>query len=93
VTRRLVAALWLFVGVAVWNGVFDLYVSRGAREYLQLQAEAELGRSPQPSMTEVMDRAKRYGVTAASIWAGAIVACGWLTIAVLGRPAVPEAGR
>jgi hypothetical protein len=68
------------VGLAVWNGVFDLYVSRGAREYLQLQAESELGRAPQPSMTEVMTRAKRYGVIAASLWSATIVGCGWLTI-------------
>jgi hypothetical protein len=84
VTRRVVVLLWLAVGLAVWNGIFDLYVSRGAREYLQLQAESELGRAPQPSMVEVMNRAKRYGVVAASLWAAAIVACGWITL-VVGR--------
>ncbi len=31
--RPRAGALWLVVGVAVWNGFFDLYVSRGAREY------------------------------------------------------------
>ena len=79
VTPRVLAALWLILGIALWNGVFDLYIRAGRREYLQLQAESELGLGPEPSMAVVMDRAKRYGVTAASIWAGAIVACGWLT--------------
>jgi len=68
--------------MAVWSGFFDLYVSRGAREYLQRQAEFELGRESQPSMSDVMDRAKRDGAIAATIWAGAIVAAGWTTLAI-----------
>jgi len=78
--RRLLAWLWLVVGAAVWLGFFDLYVSRGAREYGQLQAEYELHRtSTEPAMNTVMDRAKHDGVVAASVWAGIIVACGWAT--------------
>ena len=38
--RALAAVLWLVLGVAVWNGFFDLYVSRGAREYGQLRVGA-----------------------------------------------------
>ena len=72
--------LWLVVGIALWNGIFDLYVSRGAREYLQLRAEADLGIVPPPSMPEVMARAERMGLIAATLWAGAIVAGGWITI-------------
>ena len=79
-TRRTLAALWLVAGLALWNGIFDLYVSRGAREYLQLRAESELGLVPQPSMAVVMARAERMGLIAATLWAGAVVACGWITI-------------
>jgi hypothetical protein len=85
VTRRTIAALWLVVGIAVWNGIFDLYVSRGAREYLQLQAQSELGIVPEPSMAVVMGRAERMGLIAATLWAGAIVAGGWITIALVAR--------
>lgn len=84
---RAVAILWLVVGALLWNGVFDLYVSRGVREYLQLRAEADHAARPEPSMADVMSRATRMGAVAASLWAGAIVACGWLTIAVTGRSA------
>jgi hypothetical protein len=83
VTRRTIAVLWLIVGIALWNGIFDLYVSRGAREYLQLRAEAELGLVPQPSMAEVMARAERMGLIAATLWSVAIVAGGWLTIRLI----------
>jgi hypothetical protein len=85
VRRTTLAALWLAVGVAVWNGFFDVYVSRGAHEYLQAQAEFELGQRPEPSMAEVMSRAKHAGVVAASAWAALIVACGWTTMAVTAR--------
>jgi hypothetical protein len=85
VTTRAVALLWLALGAAVWNGFFDLYVSRGAREYGQLRVEHELGRGPDPDMTAVMARARRDGLQAASIWAGLIVACGWGSIWVVRR--------
>ena len=78
---RVIAALWLIGGVLLWNTLFDLYISRGAREYLDRQAEFELDREPRPSMTEVMDRARREGLLTASLWAGAVVAGGWLTLA------------
>jgi hypothetical protein len=85
VTRRTIAALWLIIGIALWNGIFDLYVSRGAREYLQLQAESELGRVPQPSMAVVMARAERMGLIAATSWTAPIVAFGWITIRLLSK--------
>ena len=84
-TRRTIAILWLVVGVALWNGIFDLYVSRGAREYLQLRAESELGLVPQPSMGAVMARAERMGLIAATLWACAVVGAGWLTVVLVSR--------
>ena len=86
-STRAVALLWLVLGAAVWNGFFDLYVSRGAREYGQLRVEHELGRAPDPDMTAVMARAKHDGVVAASIWATAIVLGGWATIGIVRRAA------
>jgi hypothetical protein len=85
VTTRLLAAMWIVVGVAVWNGFFDLYVSRGARAYLQLQAEHELGRGPEPSMDAVMASASHDGLLASSAWSALVVAAGWTTIAVTRR--------
>ncbi len=77
---RVAMTLWLLIGVAVWSGFFDLYVSRGAREYLQLAAESELGRGPTPSMAAVMSHAKRVGALAATGWAIIVVGAGWVTV-------------
>lgn len=84
-STRLVAVLWLALGVAVWNGFFDLYVSRGAREYGQLRVEYELGRGPDPDVTRVMARATRDGVRASTIWAALVVASGWGTLWLAAR--------
>ena len=82
---RIIALLWLVVGVAVWNGFFDLYVSRGAREYGQLRVEAERDGTPAPDMTQVMDRAKRDGWQMATMWSILVVAGGWATLWVASR--------
>ena len=65
--RRLAVVLWLVLGAAVWNGFFDLYVSRGAREYGQLRVEHELGRRPEPDMKEVMGQAQRDDAIATTL--------------------------
>lgn len=72
--------LWALIGFAVWNGFYDLYVSRGAREYLQMSAEAELGRRETPSMVHVMAAAQSSGARAGSYWATFVVGSGWATI-------------
>ena len=74
--RRLAVVLWLVLATAVWNGFFDLYVSRGAREYGQLRVEHEVGRGPEPDMKEVMGRAQRDGAMAATLWAVLVAAAG-----------------
>lgn len=76
---------WVVVGAVVWNGFFDLYVARGAREYLQLSAEAELGRVSVPSMDEVMARNQQAGWRAASYWALFVVCAGWSTVYLASR--------
>lgn len=75
-SRRVLAVLWLALGIALWNGFFDIYVSRGAHEYAKLRLEHELGRGPDPDMTGVMLRAQQQGVLWSSLWAGLVVAAG-----------------
>ena len=79
-SRGAIAALWLVLGIAVWNGFNDIYVSRGAHEFAKMRLEHELGRGPTPDMVEVTARAKRQGRTAGGIWAGIVVAAGLGTL-------------
>ncbi|MEZ5318642.1 MAG: hypothetical protein R2752_14680 [Vicinamibacterales bacterium] len=81
-TRRVLFLAWLAVGVAVWNGFFDLYVSRGARECLQRRAEYDAGLAPgpAPAMAEVMATARHDGLIAASAWAVLVTGLGLVTL-------------
>ena len=91
---RALATLWLGIGLAVWCGFFDLYVSRGARLYGQLHAEYELRLThDEPSMAAVMADAKRAGLIAASSWASLVVAAGWATIWWAGGARSRQASR
>jgi hypothetical protein len=78
---RVIAVLWILLGAAVWNGFFDLYVSRASREYLQLAAEQAISHQGEPSMSIVMARARRAGAEAATTWAVVVIGAGWLTLA------------
>lgn len=69
---------WVVVGAVVWSGFFDLYISRGAREYLQRQAEFELGRAAQPSLDRMMREARRDGAIRATAWTGLVVGGGFV---------------
>jgi hypothetical protein len=82
---RVMAALWLVLGIAIWNGFFDLYVSRAAREYLKLLADHQLGRGPDPDMAGIQANAIRSGIWASSLWAGLVVAAGWGTMWAMAR--------
>ncbi|HXT69295.1 MAG TPA: hypothetical protein VN700_06055 [Vicinamibacterales bacterium] len=79
-SRRAIAVLWLVLGVAIWNGFNDIYVSRGAHEFAKMRLEYELGRGPEPDMVAVTQRAKRQGRFAGGIWASIVIAAGWGTI-------------
>jgi hypothetical protein len=79
------AALWLALGSSVGLGVYDLYVSRGAREYLQRAAEAELGRGPAVAMADVMAANQAAGAKAALLWTIVVSGAGWLTIVAARR--------
>lgn len=91
--RRALAVAWLLVAAAVWSGFFDLYVSRGAREYLQKSAEHAAGVGPEPAMAAVMASARHDGVMAATSWSLLVLALGWTTVALAGRRPSRAAGR
>jgi hypothetical protein len=87
VSRRVLAALWLVAGVAIFNAFFDLYVSRGAREYLQKRAEYELRGGPAPDMDTVMAQSTRDGWIMSSLWSGLVVGLGLSTLRLAKAPA------
>jgi hypothetical protein len=80
VRARTLAGVWLVVGAVVWNAFFDLYVARGAQQYLQAKAEYDLGVGPAVDMAVEMREVRRHGTLMSTVWAGSIVVCGLATI-------------
>ena len=81
--RRLAIALWVAMAVVVWNGLYDLRITLGVRDYLMKQALHAAGRGPAVTIADAMHETVRDAVMVASLWAGIILAAGFVTIRLL----------
>jgi hypothetical protein len=95
--QRFAVGLWLIVALVVWNGIYDLLLTRGVKEYLLRRMMHEAGRGPDVQLAFMMDTAVREAVWISTIWAGAILLAGLLTIRLFARsghrPVAPQADR
>ena len=78
-TARWVLLAWALVAFAVWNGFFDLLVTRGEKAYLLAQARFELGLEARPSLDGIMRQTIADGIRIASLWAGLVFGTGVAT--------------
>ena len=79
--ERAAVILWLLLGVVVWNGLYDLLLTRGIKDYLLQQALHEAGRGPASMpLALAMDMTVRDAVWIATLWASIIVCAGLLTV-------------
>jgi hypothetical protein len=81
-TRRegVLAGIWLALGVALWNGVYDMTLGVGIKEYLFRSALHEAGRGPRMSIATVLNPFVFDAVWVATFWASLVVLLGLLTI-------------
>ena len=77
---RWLALAWAGMAAVVWNGFFDLLITRGAKEYVMRDAQARLGEGPPASMADIMARTSHDAAITSSLWAGTVLAAGWVTI-------------
>ena len=83
--RRLAIALWVVMAVVVWNGLYDLRITLGVRDYLMKQALHDAGRGPAVTISTAMDDTVRDAVKVASLWSAIILTCGLVTVRLLHR--------
>jgi thiol:disulfide interchange protein len=87
---RRAAVLWVVVAVIVWNGLYDLRISLGVREYLLAEALHQAGRGPAVVMADFMASVVRSAVITATLWGTFVLVAGLGTVwALSGRPASP----
>jgi hypothetical protein len=82
--RNLPVLLVVFASVIVWNGMFDILVTRGVKEYLYRTADHELGRGDAVTMGEIMGQTVSDAVMTASGWALFVGGVGFVALR-LGR--------
>jgi hypothetical protein len=86
-SERIVVTVWLVLAVVVWNGIYDVLLTRGAKEYLFRAALHEAGRGPLVPMARIMDITVYDAVWISTLWAGIILLAGLVTIRVMRRQA------
>lgn len=82
VTRRERAAvvLWVILAAIIWNGIYDVLVTRGVKEYLLRRAMHDAGRGPDVQLALMMDLTVRDAAWMATLWASVILLAGLWTI-------------
>ena len=83
--ERIAVAIWVIATVVVWNGVYDLLMTRGIKDYLLRQALHQAGRGPDVSMTALIDLAITEATWVSTLWASTILLAGLMTIRLLTR--------
>jgi hypothetical protein len=78
--ERILVGIWLAAGVALWNGVYDMTLGVGIKEYLFRSALHEAGRAPRMTIATVLDPFVFDALWVATFWASLIVLLGLLTI-------------
>jgi hypothetical protein len=89
--ERIAVAIWLVVALVVWNGVYDLLMTRGIKDYLLRQALHQAGRGPEVSMTALIDLAITEATWISTLWASVILLAGLITIRLLSNRAARSA--
>ncbi|MGH9373138.1 MAG: hypothetical protein ACRD15_16580 [Vicinamibacterales bacterium] len=84
---RLAVAIWVLIAIVVWNGLYDLRITLGVRDYLLKAALHDAGRGPAVVMSDAMRDTVRDAVLVASLWGAIILIAGILTVRVVGRRA------
>ena len=86
--ERVAVGLWLVLAVVVWNGVYDLLLTRGIKDYLLRNALHRAGRGPDVSMTASLDFTVTQAFWISTLWASVILLAGlWTVRAFRGRHA------
>jgi hypothetical protein len=78
--QGLAVGLWLVLAVALWNGIFEMIVVRGVKEYLYRAALFDAGRGPFTPIAQIMDPAIYHATWVATLWASVVVLAAMTTI-------------
>ena len=81
--HRLPVALWIVITVLLWNGIYDMILVRGVKEYLFRAALYAAGRGPETPIAQVMDVAVYEAVWIATFWSSVVMLGGLVTVRLI----------
>lgn len=84
-TARGAVWLWVTLTVILWNGIYDVLVTRGVKEYLLRRAMHEAGRGPDVQLALMMDLTVHDAFWMATLWASIILLAGLWTVRMCTR--------
>ena len=83
--ERIAAAVWVVIALVAWNGVYDILLTRGIKDYLLRNALHLAGRGPAVSMTARMDAAVAEAFWLATLSASILLLAGLWTVRLFAR--------
>ena len=87
--ERALVGLWVVLGIALWNGVYDMPLGEGIKEYLFRSALHEAGRGPRLPIATVLDPFIFDAIWVSTFWASVVLLAGLITIRVARRSGNP----
>lgn len=88
--ERKLTLMWLVLAILLWNGVYDMTLGEGIKEYLFRSALHEAGRGPRVTIAAVLDPFIFDALWVSTFWASLVMLAGLLTIRTLRSDAPSE---
>ena len=85
--ERLAAALWVLLALFVGNGIYDVLVARGIKEFLFRHALSEAGVAPAVSLADLMHTTVVRAAAVGALWSGLVLLVGFATLRLVRPPA------
>ena len=84
--ERALVGLWIVLAILLWNGIYDMTVGEGIKEYLFRHAMSEAGVAPAVPLASHMETTVRHAAEVGVLWAALILLAGVATLRLV-RPA------
>ena len=81
--EKIAVALWVLLGIGLWNAMYDQILEKGIKEYLFRSTLHEAGRAPQVPIATVLEPFLFDALWVSTFWAGLVTLAGLLTVRIL----------
>ena len=86
--ERIALGLWGILALFVGNGIYDVMMARGIKEFLLRYALSEAGAGPAVPLAPLMHTTAWHAAAVGVLWASLVLMAGCATIALV-RPQTP----